>query len=260
MIPAALAAAATYAALVRDDAAAGTQGWAVPPVPAAGSSLVPPVAHVHADAPVSIAAPPSAEPSRPKPPALPPPYVVPAPPPSGDPATPSVYDLLAGAPLVEAPAAAADETAGEVDGGPVEPEAEIADDPWQLRAPDPLGPSGDDASAVADAGATESADESANDVWQVPLDEGRFALGGWAASAGHSVVSAVTFRRRLPEDIGADRIVLEIDASENVPDGGLVVLADPGFAPDRDGFTLLLAAASPGPFSAAGSYRVIAAG
>jgi hypothetical protein len=90
------------------------------------------------------------------------------------------------------------------------------------------------------------------------LEEGRFALGGWAAAGGHSVVSAVTFRRRLPEDVAAERIELELDAADNVPEGGLVVLSDPGFAPDRDGFTLLLAAAAPGPFSAAGGYRVVA--
>jgi hypothetical protein len=92
----------------------------------------------------------------------------------------------------------------------------------------------------------------------VPVEEGRFALGGHAAGAGHSVVTAVTFRRRLPSPPSADQIALEIDASENVSDGGLVILADPGFAPDRDGFTLLLAAKDPGPFSAAGSYRVAA--
>lgn len=88
------------------------------------------------------------------------------------------------------------------------------------------------------------------------VDEGRFALGGWAAASGHSVVSAVTFRRRLPQGVTAQQIELTIDASENVPEGGLLVLADPGFAPDREGFTLLLTAAEPGSFSAAGSYRV----
>jgi hypothetical protein len=95
------------------------------------------------------------------------------------------------------------------------------------------------------------------DPWNIPLDEGRFALGGWAASSGHTMVSAVTFRKRLAHDVAPDRIVLDVDASDNVPEGGLMVLSEPGFAPDRDGFTLLLAAAEPGPFSAAGSYRVL---
>ena len=109
--------------------------------------------------------------------------------------------------------------------------------------------------SVADVPSGESAGE-----WMVPLEEGRFALGGYAAGSGHSIVSAVTFRRRLPSVPEAAHIVLEIDASENTVDGGLVVLADPGFAPDRDGFTLLLAAKDPGPFSAAGSYRVTPTG
>ena len=52
------------------------------------------------------------------------------------------------------------------------------------------------------------------------------------------MVSAITFRRRLPADVTIDQIVLEIEVSENVADDGLVILADPGFAPDRDGCTL----------------------
>ncbi len=91
----------------------------------------------------------------------------------------------------------------------------------------------------------------------MPLDEGRFALGGWAAASGHSTVSSVTFRRRLAAPVRADQIEISVDAAENVPDGGITVLSDPGFAPDREGFTLLLAAADPGSFSAAGSYRVM---
>ncbi len=100
---------------------------------------------------------------------------------------------------------------------------------------------------------------AAAETWVAPLDEGRFALGGWAAAAGHSVVAAITFRRRLPADATIDRIVLEIEVSENVADDGLVILADPGFAPDRDGCTLRLSAADTGQFSAAGSYRVLPA-
>lgn len=90
------------------------------------------------------------------------------------------------------------------------------------------------------------------------LDEGSFSLGGWAAAPGHTVVSAVTYRQRLPFEVAPDHILLSIEHSENVPDDGLVVLADPGFAPDREGFTLVLAAADPGPFSVSGTYRAIA--
>lgn len=89
------------------------------------------------------------------------------------------------------------------------------------------------------------------------LDEGTFSIGGWAAAPGHSVVSAVTYHHRLPTPVDAGRIVLQIEAAENIPDDGLVVLSDPGFAPDREGFTLLLGAAAPGPFSAAGTYRAV---
>lgn len=230
VIPAAIAAAATYAALVRDDDTLGTQRVAVTTAPAAGPILATPG---HAQTPASIegaseAPPPAAMPLAQSQ------YVDLAPPAPPDPTAPSVYDLLAGTPLVEH--------------APVAPEVEAG--AWVASHPEAPAPIADDP------GATITVEE-----WQaVPLNVGRFALGGWAASAGHSMVSAVTFRRRLSEDISADRIILEIDASENVPDGGLVVLADPGFAPDRDGFTLLLAAADPGQFSAAGSYRVLPAG
>ena len=230
VIPAAIAAAATYAALVRDDETRGKQGVAVTTAPAAGPIIAAPG---HAQTPASI----EGAPEAPPPAAMPlgkSQYVDLAPPAPPDPTTPSVYDLLAGAPLVEHAPDAPESEAGAGFASHGEAPAPIADDPGATITVDP---------------------------WQaVPLDVGRFALGGWAASAGHSMVSAVTFRRRLSEDISADRVILEIDASENVPGGGLVVLADPGFAPDRDGFTLLLTAADPGQFSATGSYRVLPAG
>jgi hypothetical protein len=194
-----------------------------------------------------------------------------------DESTPSVYDLLAGSPGDAPEPAAVEERPPVVQERPTwpavvehhdepappppaahepvasvtEPEVELAPDRTPPTIWERVAPPSEPVVPVAPASA------SSDSTWQITLDEGRFALGGWAASAGHSMVSAVTFRRRLAEDITADRIVLEVDASDNVPDGGLVVLADPGFAPDRDGFTLLLAAADPGPFSAAGSYRVL---
>ncbi len=245
VIPAAIAAAATYVALVRDDEAVAKLGCAATTAPVAAPI---PASPVQADVPAMTKVPPVAPP-RPRAPVPQSQYVDLAPPPAPDTTTPSVYDLLAGAPLVEAHTpSVADE--------PAEP---LAVDPWQAVPLETLAPV-DEPTPVVDIGPAQPAAEPARDAWLVPLDEGRFALGGWAASAGHSMVSAVTFRRQLSEDISADRIVLEIDASENVPDGGLVVLADPGFAPDRDGFTLLLAAAAPGQFSVAGSYRVLPAG
>ncbi len=272
VIPAAIAAFATYTALVRDDALVDA-----PRLLATGPGLAPDAPTEHLVTPISI--PPPAPPAEvhfsvPEAQTSSSPYADLAPPLPSGPAKPSVYDLLAGAPMVEmtpeAPIPRWDEAVqadvyDRLAGTPMpEPAAPARDEPVQADPPSvvdeaslkaPLAPVGDAAPPtpplrVVDPG----------DPWQVPLDEGRFALGGWAASAGHSMVSAVTFRRRLPTDVGTDQIVLEIDASENVLDGGLVVLSDPGFAPDRDGFTLLLEAAESGSFSAAGSYRVLPAG
>jgi len=223
VIPAALAAAATYAALVRDEPrpaptwAPATRGDPAAPIPAqpqvpAPPAVEPPVA-VISIVPAPVARETSVQPEAEPIPWRTSPYADLAET-TPSPAVSSVYDLLAGPPP------------------PTAPEAEIAGEPAEAPAEAP-------------------------DPWIAPLDEGRFALGGWAAAPGHSVVSAITFRRRLAADVSTDQIVLEIDASENVPGGGLVVMSDPGFAPDRDGFTLFLAAADVGAFSAGGSYRVL---
>jgi hypothetical protein len=105
--------------------------------------------------------------------------------------------------------------------------------------------------------------------WQGNLDEvgppdaatgdaemGQFALQGWAAAPGHAVVSGITFRRRLSRDVSVEEIALEIEATVNVPESGLMILRDGGFAPSREGFALMLAAAGPGAFSASGVYRI----
>jgi hypothetical protein len=117
---------------------------------------------------------------------------------------------------------------------------------------------GDARAARAEQAATVAPPEATGDerIVREPVTSGRFSLRGWAAAAGHAVVSGVTFRRRLAEDIRADQIEIEVDATENVPQSGLLVLRDGGFAPSREGFALMLAAAGPGAFSAAGSYRV----
>ena len=88
-------------------------------------------------------------------------------------------------------------------------------------------------------------------------ETGRFSLGGWASAAGHLAVCGVTFRERLGEPVDAGAVRLVLEAGDNVAYGGLVVLADPGFAPDEEGFTLMLAAAAPGVFAAAGRYEVL---
>ncbi len=87
---------------------------------------------------------------------------------------------------------------------------------------------------------------------------GRFALGGWAVQAGHMALCGVTFPERIAGDIQAGRIRLVPDALENVSANGLVVLGDAGFAPDGEGFTLLVAASAPGAFAVSGRYEVIA--
>jgi hypothetical protein len=87
---------------------------------------------------------------------------------------------------------------------------------------------------------------------------GRFAVGGWAAQAGHMAVYGVTFPARIAEAVDAGRVRLVPDVLQNVTADGLVVPSDSGFAPDAEGFTLLVAAAGPGPFAASGRYELIA--
>jgi hypothetical protein len=87
---------------------------------------------------------------------------------------------------------------------------------------------------------------------------GRFAIGGWAAQAGHMAFCGVTFPSRVVEDVEAGRVRIVPDVLQNVTADGLVVPAEAGFAPDAEGFTLLVAAAGPGPFAASGRYELIA--
>ena len=283
VIPAAIAAVATYLALVRDELAIHThepRHDAPTQVPAST-----PVATAPAPSPPRAPEPVVA----PQPPAPPSQYIDLAPPAAWDSATPSVYDLLAGEPPASMPATRPviepAETVTPQDVAPVEYHAAPTAPPATPTtvAPEPLRPAVDIPQHTGHADLHAAPSVPAAEVLPPPpssdapvlptththhelptppntadvLDEGRFALGGWAASAGHSMVSAVTFRHRLTEDVTADQIVLQIDVADNIPDDGLIVLADPGFAPDHEGFTLLLAAAYPGPFSAAGSYRVV---
>jgi hypothetical protein len=87
---------------------------------------------------------------------------------------------------------------------------------------------------------------------------GRFTLGGWASQAGHMALAGVTFPSRLAEAVAAGRLRLIPDVMQNVAGAGVTVLADPGFAPDAEGFTLLVAAAGPGAFAATGRWELIA--
>jgi hypothetical protein len=89
-----------------------------------------------------------------------------------------------------------------------------------------------------------------------PVETGEFAVAGQALATGHVAVSAVSFARRRPEATATDAVRLVVESAHNVPDGGLVVLGHDGFAPDVEGFTLMLASAGPGPFAASGRYEV----
>ncbi len=97
-------------------------------------------------------------------------------------------------------------------------------------------------------------------VVEVRVDEdGRFSLGGWAAQAGDMALCGVTFRERLDHPVAEGDIRLVPDAEANVAEGGLLVLGDAGFAPDAEGFTLVVAAAGPGAFAATGRWERVAA-
>jgi hypothetical protein len=94
----------------------------------------------------------------------------------------------------------------------------------------------------------------------VEIDEsGRFLVGGWAADAGHAALCGLTFKERRADGLPIERIRLIVEAADNIAGDGPIVLGDPGFAPDREGFTLVVAAAGPGRFAAAGRYELLAA-
>ena len=94
---------------------------------------------------------------------------------------------------------------------------------------------------------------------------GRFALGGHAIRAAQEALTGVTFREPLVDEqwvIATDaqraaRIELTIEGAVNCASGGVEVVADPGFAPTEDGFTVRLVAENAGPFMASGRYRVL---
>ena len=93
---------------------------------------------------------------------------------------------------------------------------------------------------------------------ETPSDEsGRFSLGGWAVQPGHMALCGITFRRRREGPVDPSRIRLVMEAAQNLAGEGLVVLSDAGFAPDREGFTILLAAGGSGPFAVSGRYVVL---
>gem|GEM_PF-5612914 len=91
------------------------------------------------------------------------------------------------------------------------------------------------------------------------LAAGVFTVSGFAVNAGDLAFGRATFPERLAVAPAAGDVSLHLEAVENVPDGGLVVMAESGFAPCREGVTLVAAAAGPGRFLVRGRYEVRAA-
>jgi len=86
--------------------------------------------------------------------------------------------------------------------------------------------------------------------------EGTFQVTGLALASGHLVFEGITFTHRLQRAPRPESVRLVASTEENVAPGGLVVMADSGFGPGPEGFTLVLAAAAPGRFHARGRYEV----
>lgn len=90
----------------------------------------------------------------------------------------------------------------------------------------------------------------------VHLAEGTFLISGLAVNGGDLAFGRVTFPHRLAHAPDLAQVVLVVDETENLPTGGVAVMADGGFAPCKEGMTLVVAAREPGRFVARGRYRV----
>ena len=86
--------------------------------------------------------------------------------------------------------------------------------------------------------------------------EGTFAVSGLALASGHLAFDGITFPHRLSGTPRPESVRLVVTGDGNVAPGGLVVMADSGFRPSDEGFTLVLAASGPGRFHAQGRYEV----
>ena len=98
---------------------------------------------------------------------------------------------------------------------------------------------------------------SASDAGTV-MASGEFTISGTSHGPGQGTITAVTYRRPLDDAASSSDIRLEVNHAVNVAPQGLFVLGDEGFAPNGDGFVLMLLAAESGAFSARGTYRVYA--
>ena len=88
------------------------------------------------------------------------------------------------------------------------------------------------------------------------LQTGEFAIASTALVPGQGTITAVTFRTPIQDPVTAGDIELVLDEVVNVAPNGLHVLDSEGFAPNAEGFVLMLLAADAGDFSAHGSYQV----
>ncbi len=80
----------------------------------------------------------------------------------------------------------------------------------------------------------------------------RAVVGGWSFAPGTIAVTGVTFPAALEAADPAGVAIRIVDLVNTA--GEPVVLTDPGFAPDGEGFTLAVCAAEPGPFLAEVRY------
>jgi hypothetical protein len=85
---------------------------------------------------------------------------------------------------------------------------------------------------------------------------GPFAISGVAVHPGDLAFGRVLFPSRLPVAPAADDVALTLEHAENVPEGGVSVMADGGFGPSREGLTLVVAVADAGRFVVRGHYTV----
>lgn len=87
---------------------------------------------------------------------------------------------------------------------------------------------------------------------------GVFTLSGFTLGAGQLVVGSVTFPQRIDHAPGPEQISLQLDEIRNVPEGGVAVMRDGGFAPSREGFALAVASAEPGVVRVSGRWSLLA--
>lgn len=150
---------------------------------------------------------------------------------------------LAPAPVVDAPAGVVEAVEDEA----VEVEALSEYDAPVLRAVSAR-------PAPADAGIETF--EAAEPAPAAAVIDGDFFVSGMASAAGDLAFGRVLFAHRLEAAPAGADVTLTVEAAENLPDGGVAVMTDGGFAPCVEGMTLVAAASGPGRFVARGRYVV----